>query len=171
VKRRAWLGYLLACAFALSSLGASPSTGRGLFVIARSKNANVLHYDLRLNQDGDVDPDDPIEAYWIMRAENGRREGLTWLERQLAYGWSVTSKVRERGFTLELVALPGREVRVHRSESGQYRASTKISGQNALLERVFVKSEEGGALPRVVYVDLFGKHAKTGAPVSERLAP
>ena len=31
----------------------------------------------------------PVVAYWVLLAEDGRRDGLSWLELQLAYGFSV----------------------------------------------------------------------------------
>ena len=32
----------------------------------------------------------PIDVYWLMLAENGRREELTWMERKMAYGFEVS---------------------------------------------------------------------------------
>jgi len=58
-----------------------------LFIIERSKNANVVHYDARLDADGRLDPKEPVVAYWIMLAEDGRRENLNWIEKRKAYGF------------------------------------------------------------------------------------
>jgi len=37
------------------------------------------------------------------------------------------------------------------------------------LERVFVKTKEGAAIPKVLYVELHGRDAATGKAVSERI--
>ena len=47
---------------------------RPLFIIERSKNANVVHYDARLTPEGKFDPDQPVVAYWILLAEKGQRD-------------------------------------------------------------------------------------------------
>ena len=48
-----------------------------LFVIEKSTNANVVHYDARIMPDGELDPRQPVEAYWVMAAEDGRKENLS----------------------------------------------------------------------------------------------
>src|SRR5712691_865167 len=60
-----------------------------LFVIERSVNANVVHYDAKLGPDGKLDPREPVVAYWIMGAEDGRRQDLNAIERLRAYGFST----------------------------------------------------------------------------------
>jgi hypothetical protein len=48
----------------------------------------------------------------------------------------------------------------------------KINGKWALLDRVYVSSEEGFLTPRVVYIDIFGKSLdSTPEQVSERIKP
>jgi hypothetical protein len=52
------------------------------------------------------------------------------------------------------------------------RAQTKIQGQWAVLERIYVQTEEGWLKPKVLYVDVFGTSMDTNAtPVQERLTP
>jgi hypothetical protein len=49
---------------------------------------------------------------------------------------------------------------------------TDIQGQEALLERVYVQTEERFPKPRVVYIDIFGKSVDAShTPVTERLTP
>jgi hypothetical protein len=51
-----------------------------LFVIERNTNANVVHYEAKL-KDGHIDQHQPVIAYWIMGAEDGRRQELNLLEK------------------------------------------------------------------------------------------
>jgi hypothetical protein len=140
-----------------------------LFVVARSSNANVLHYDVHID-DGKLDVDDPLLAYWVMRAEDGRREGLTFLEREFAYGFRITSPVTSDGFRVVLKAFSRRELAVRRN-SGGYRAFVRVGEKAATLDRIFVSVGDGGGLtPNVRYVDVFGT-ASNGKRVSERLVP
>ncbi len=42
-----------------------------LFVIERSKNANKVHYDVCIGDDGYPSGTEPVVAYWIL--ENGKK--------------------------------------------------------------------------------------------------
>jgi hypothetical protein len=139
---------------------------RALFSIARSKNKNVVRYVARC-QDQRLDTTQPIAAHWLMLAEDGRREELTWTERQLAYGFSA-SRISCDGCQLQLVAFKARTIAVERHGQG-FRALLTIAGRRAELERIFVQTSEGALLPSVVHVDLYGKSLE-GAPLSERIA-
>jgi hypothetical protein len=134
---------------------------------ARNTNANVLKYAVRTGKDGRLDGANPIEAYWLMLAENGRREELTWTERRFAYGFS-TSNSTDHGCVLRLTACPERELRV-RAIDGGYRAEVTIAKQATALKRVFVCAAHG-LFPSVRYVEISGINA-SGKLVSERLLP
>jgi len=143
---------------------------QSLFVITRSKNENVVHYDARVRERGGLDPDTPIVAYWMMLAEDGRREGLTWLERRLAYGFSTSLRAGGDALELRLRAFSRRPLAVRRGENGQFRAEIVLGGGSALLERIFVASDERGVTPSVRYFELFGRRPD-GTRVSERILP
>jgi Domain of unknown function (DUF4833) len=169
LSRRA-LPLMLAAAavesYAPRELQASPS--RELFTLGRSKNANVVKYAVRLGRDGHLDLAAPVEAYWLMLAEDGRREELSWTERQLAYGFSVSSLSRD-GFRLQLAACSKRVLRVSAVQSS-FRAELPISGQPASLRRIFVRTDGGLLMPSVRYVEISGLTA-AGQSVSERVLP
>ena len=160
-------GSALVCSIAP---GASARSTSRLFVIARSKNANIVSYDIRRKNDGSLDRANPLVAYWILAAEDNRRESLSWLERRLAYGYEV-SDVSDNGFRLRLSAFERRPLRVERDADGAFRARTQIANRPAFLRRVFVDTDERGVLPSVNYVELHGRDALRSSPVSERLAP
>jgi hypothetical protein len=165
--RRAVL--LAGAALLLSSeVGAAARKTRNLFTIARSTNKNVVHYDVVLQRGDQLNLSEPLVAYWVMHAEDGRREPLTWLERQLAYGFRIASEVRSEGFRLRLDAFPQRELTVARTAAGLFRAHVAIAGERAILERIFVATDEGGITPSVRYVDVEGVSA-SGRRVSERI--
>ena len=141
---------------------------RELFTLSRSTNANVVKYAVRLDKEGLLDVAKPVEAYWLMLAENGRREELTWGERQLAYGFSV-SNVTPRSCALRLTACPDRELSV-RTVDSRFRAQLLIQGRAAYLQSIFVRTEEHALLPSVRYVEISGLGAN-GQWVAERIVP
>src|SRR5687768_6515742 len=76
-------------AFFLLRSGSGPKdTGPNLFIMQRSVNANEVHYDVQAGADGAL-ADEPVVAYWVMKAEGGGREDLTFFEEEMAYGFEV----------------------------------------------------------------------------------
>jgi hypothetical protein len=168
LSRRAWHTLASGAALSLLAPGSFAATSRELFTLARSKNANVVKYAVRVDADGRLNAASPIEAYWLMLAENGRREELTWPERKLAYGFSISEQT-SHGLALCLGACSARELQV-RSVGGAFRAELSIGGQRAFLQRIFVRTEEGLLLPSVRYVELSGL-TPSARRVSERIVP
>jgi len=145
---------------------ASQETYVPLFVIERTTNANVVHYEAKL-RDGKLDPQQPVIAYWVM--ENGRRQELNMIERIKAYGMTVRADAAE-SFRLVLAAEKKREIHVYR-EGGGVRAEMNIDGHRAYLQRVFVGIKKSFGLPMPSYVELFGVDIATGEQCHEKVVP
>jgi len=153
------------------STGPAPSCPPELFRIGRSTNANEVVYLARRGPDGALDPEDPMAAEWHMLAEDGHREGLNFIEKLLAYGFSVDPAPSGGGFVVTLKAKKDRPVRLTMRD-GCPSASVTIAGRPALLRRIFVQAEEGdGLIPSVAWADLEGVDPATGAKITERVIP
>ena len=151
-------------AFALFS-----SKNDHLFSIERSKNKNLVQYDVRLTENNNILDSDPVSVYWVL--ENGTQRDLNLIQRKFAYGIDSYEKLQNDKLRVFFVALKEREVIVEKTE-GSFRAITAINGKPSVLERVYVESREGWTgLPRVLYVDLFGQNKETGLPINERIVP
>jgi hypothetical protein len=168
LSRRALHVLASGAALSLAAPRLFAANSRELFTLGRSKNANIVRYAVRTSADGRLDAASPIEAYWLMLAENGRREELTWTERKLAYGFSVSEQTSQ-GLLLHLSACTARVLSV-RFADGAFRAELEIGGQRAFLQRIFVHTEEGILLPRVRFIELSGTTAGARR-VSERIVP
>jgi hypothetical protein len=141
---------------------------RPLFVIERSTNANVIHYVAKVNDEGGLDSREPVVAYWIMAAEDGRREPLNAVERIRAYGFTV-EKDRSRGFyRMTLVCQRKREIDIY-SEGSLVRAETDIGGHRAYLSKIYVNARNSWHSRIVNYVELFGTDKATGSNCCERV--
>ena len=140
-----------------------------LFRIERSKNKNIVQYDACLLKNNNISDSNPVEAYWVL--ENGKREELSMVESKQAYGIESKEKLGENKFRIALAALKDREIVVEKIK-GNYRAVVKINGESSILERVSVKSEEQAlGLPKVQYLEVFGRNLKTNKSVKERITP
>ena len=161
---------LVGLALASAVAGAAPrepSTDRELFRIERSTNRNIVRYDAVLTKGGALVRDRPVVAYWVLLAEDGRRDGLTWLELQLAYGFSV-APARD-GFRMTLVAFGERSLTIRKSE-GRWRAEVPIASRPAVLRKIWVQAEGTFLGPHVRWVELHGVDVRTGEPLVERIS-
>ncbi len=146
-----------------------PSKNDHLFFVERSKNKNLVQYDVRLTEDNDILDSDPVSVYWVL--ENGTQRDLNLIQRKFAYGIDSYEKLQNEKLRVFFVALKEREVIVEKTE-GSFRAITAINGKPSVLERVYVEStERWTGLPRVHYVDLFGRTKEMGLRINERIVP
>jgi len=140
-----------------------------LFVIERSKNKNLVQYDIRLTEDSDPPNSRPVNVYWIL--ENGRHEELSPIEKRYAYGIALQEKLDKDRFKVILAAFKGLEIIVEKLNDS-FKAVVSIHGRQSILQKIYIKSEETQAgLPRVLYVELFGRSKETGLPIRERISP
>ena len=153
---------------------AAPTAARkktqSLFIIERSKNANVVHYDARLTSDGKLDPKEPVSAYWIMRAEDGRREELNWMENEKGYGFDIKPDPSVNGYKMTLMAAPKQQITV-KKEGNAFRAVVAINGRPAVLEKIYINAYDGLTGSKVHYIMLYGKDLKTGKKRSQKSVP
>jgi Domain of unknown function (DUF4833) len=172
--RRSWP--LLLAAFAavvitaLSSLADAPRHSSNLFVILRSKNADEAHYDARVSKDGALDPGDGVDGYFKNKGSDGSwsRADFTWIQKR-GYGWE-TKPTGDGSQFLKLKAFPDRNMWI-RKYDGRWRVETTIAGKQALLDHLYVATDESGIMPKVLYVDVFGEDATTRAKLTEHLVP
>ncbi len=139
---------------------ASACTGE-LFRIARNKNANEIVYRAREVGPGTLDRDEPIEAYWLMLAEDGRREGMNFIERMMAYGFSAEPAPEGGGFVVTLKAKKDRPLHLT-VRDGCPVALARIGGSDGVLRRIYVHATGEALIPAVDYVELFGSDAAGG---------
>ena len=86
--------------------GRDPGKNSPLFIIERAKNANAVHYDARITADGKLDAKQPVIAYWVMLAKNGRWEELSWIEKKKAYGFNIKPNPSVNGYKMTVVVSP-----------------------------------------------------------------
>jgi len=132
-----------------------------LFIIERSKNANVVHYDARLTAAGEIDPNEPVIAYWVMLATDGHREELNRIEKKKAYGFHIKPDPSVNGYKMTLVAVPQGQITV-KKDGDAIRAELVIDGRPAVLEKIYINATDGLFGPKVHYIELYGKDIKTG---------
>jgi hypothetical protein len=140
-----------------------------LFLIERSTNANVIHYDAKLDKQSRLDSREPVIAYWIMAATDGSRQQLSGLERTTAYGFSIRYDSPSDSYIMALVSDRKREIHVYLKD-GIAHAETKIGGCRASLQRIFVTTRKSALINQPLFAELRGVDLVTGEPCYEKVA-
>ena len=139
-----------------------------LFTIERSTNANVIRYEAQLTDDRHLNRRQPVIAYWVMSAEDGRHQPLTMVERTKAYGFTIQPVRSDDSCLMALVSDRRREIYVS-IRLGVLRAETTIGGHRAVLRRIFVTTRRAWMRNEPVSVELYGEDAITGEGYYEKM--
>jgi len=93
------------------------------------------------------------------------------IEKKYAYGIVRQEKLDKDKLKVVLAAFKGWEIIVERINNS-FKAIISINGIESILQKIYIKSEETtAAVPRVLYVELFGRTKETGLPIKERIFP
>jgi hypothetical protein len=156
---------LFACTFFCA--GVFGEYGNHLFKIERSKNANIVQYDVNI-VDGKIDADNPIDSYWVLLAEDGSTENITALQRK-AYGYRANYNEASGQVDFTLNPVKSRPMKVYLVD-GAPKAEITINGKPAFLQTVYVDSTDRfTGIPKVNYYVLTGTDVKTGTQETEKI--
>jgi len=162
-------GFALVAFSATTGLTADPCPPH-LFVIERSKNANIVAYDANIGPAGELKPSEPVVAYWLLNAKKGQREELNALERKHAYGFDVAPSDTPGTYVLAFKARRDHRLIV-RMRNGCAVVIAPIGGHDGILRRIFVQSKTDSLQQKVEYVELFGEDVATGGHLYEKFVP
>ena len=154
--------------FLFASDNTYPTKNR-LFHIERSKNKNIVCYDMNMDKTGKPDDKKPLSVYWINREEHPGQHGeLSYIQEKLAYGYTVAGK-QNGVIIIELNAVKNRKITLERNKQ-KYICRMEINRKPAELTMIYVKTKSPNSL-QVEYVDIHGLDLSTGTSVTERYIP
>jgi hypothetical protein len=147
-----------------------PASKNLLFYIQRNKNANTIVYEARFDAQGQLAMKNPVDVNWIRHTEGGKREPISLLETNLAYG--VKHRSTDAGVAkMAFVASARHPFRVEVGANGQAEARMMINGRYARLHHVEIHADESALWPKIQYVDIHGIDLLTGLSIEERYIP
>lgn len=142
-------------------------TPERLFHVERSKNMNLVCYDVKLAENNKLDSSKPIAIYWVNREEEpGKTNGLSAIQKKLAYGYKL-HKHDGDSCIISLNACSDKRM-VVKKDGDSYHCLMTIDNQPAKLDRVYVQAKKGNSLS-VEYVELSGTSVESGKSVSEKV--
>jgi len=152
------------------ALSAMAQTTQPLFHIERTKNANILYYEARINGSGVIDPKDPIKTYWIMWAKDSTgktTEGMNFIERTKVYGYNIKPDSTGKVYDMALKPFKDRLIRVYMKD-GTAKAEMTINNRPAYFEKMFIYAK-GDSKPDSI--KLHGMDIENGEKTIELFLP
>lgn len=150
--------------------GGLPGEGNRLFIIERSKNANVVCYDVNFDKRNRIDKDRPLRVYWINHTDRpGEISDLNYIQNKFAYGYASRS-LPNGVFEVTLVAFPSRKLFIEANAKGNYFGRIMINGRQAILQKIYVQAKPDNSL-KVAWVELYGQEVGSGQALTERIYP
>jgi hypothetical protein len=146
-----------------------PDEPNQLFYIQRSPNSNTVIYAARLDGHGEPDSREPVEAFWRKFNIDGSRQPLNFVERMMAYGVRVDAIKPGQPITFRVAALPDRKLTLAMDAQHHPEALLQIGSHTVKLAYVYLQVVEGGLLPSVPSLDIFGTDIASGEAIHEHL--
>src|SRR5574343_21485 len=161
---------LLIIGLVFMSMTSSSNVTYSLFHIGRSKDANIIKYDIHLN-DGKLDLTNPIKVYWIKNTDGGKVEGLTYTQQKLAYGVKYLSKKADE-VKFQFVSYSKRNFYLKKVNGDRFKVITYLDKKGVEVKRIHVQIDGGTfMLPQISYVLLFWRDPFKGDEGVEIIKP
>ena len=146
-----------------------PDEPNQLFYIQRSPNSNTVIYAARLDATGAADKRAPVEAFWRKFNIDGSKQPLNFIERMMAYGVKQIQRDKNGVVTFTIAALPERRITLSLDAAKRPQALLQIGSHTVKLAYVYLHVVEGGLLPEVPALEIFGTDIATGKAIHEHL--
>ena len=149
-----------------------PSNSKMMFYLQRTPNLNTVIYGLRYNSNGQINAENPIQAYWIRYTEPGHpKKDLNYIQNKFAYGVK-TKQIKPDEWETRLVSYDKIKLLLKKGNNGKYNVFIDIHNQEVIFEKSYIKID-GGTFwsPNVMYIELFGRDQITNKRVSMKVYP
>ncbi len=140
-----------------------------LFKIDRSRDLDVIMYDVNLNRKGELDKFTPINIYWIKNTEKGNIEPLTGIQKKFGYGLKFIS-ITDNMADFQFVSYFDRVFKLRKTDNNQFRVYTISNNKKVEVQRLYVQFEDNSFwFPTITSIELYGIDTDNGNPVFESI--
>ena len=146
-----------------------PDEPNQLFYVQRSPNSNTVIYAARLDAKGALDKSEPVEGFWRKFNIDGSKQPLNFIERMMAYGVKQARTDKNGVTTFTIAALPERSITLNLDVAGKPQALMRAGKHTIKLSYVYLHVVEGGLMPEVPKLEIFGTDIATGKAIHEHL--
>ena len=146
-----------------------PDEPNQLFYVQRSPNSNTVIYAAKLDAKGAPDRREPVEGFWRKFNIDGSKQPLNFIERMMAYGVKQARTDKNGVTTFTIAALPERTITLNLDAAGKPQALMQAGKHTIKLSYVYLHVVEGGLMPEVPKLDIFGTDIASGKAIHEHL--
>ncbi len=162
---------ILTCSFTnkVENTYPTPNTQKLIFYIQRNLNSNAIIYDANFDQYGNINPENPIDIYWIRYNEQGQRMELRTIEKALAFGITYSKhESYENQFKVTIVAEKNRELILKQTAPFKAKAYLNIDNKMSELSYLYLEAEDG-IIPTLQSIEYFGVDTITKKSTYEKV--
>jgi len=150
----------------------SGNTNYNLFYIDRNKDNNIIKYDIKLKENGELNMEEPINMYWVKNTDGGKKEGLNYAQKKLAYGLKYVKKEDDE-IKFQFVSY-GKRTFILRKLKGksEYNVITYLNNKTVIVNRIYIHITGGTYfVPKIAYLQLYWKDAYSDKEGIEKVIP
>jgi hypothetical protein len=146
-----------------------PSEPNQLFYVQRSPNSNTVIYAAKLDAQGNFDAHAPVEGFWRKFNIDGSKQPLNFMERMIAYGVKMAPSRQGQPITFTIAPLPERRLTLSMDAQHHPQATMAVGNHTVKVVYVYLQVVEGGLMPSVPALDIFGIDVSSGKAIREHL--
>lgn len=141
--------------FTFGFRGISIQESSPLFHISRSRDSDIIQYDLNLSTNGQINTKKPINIYWIRKTRGGKKEALSYMQDNFAYGVKYIS-TQPNEVKFQFVSYSKRTFIIKKMNGGKYKLITYFDNKGVELERIYVQFGGGTFnLPKISFINMY----------------
>jgi hypothetical protein len=148
-----------------------PNDDTILLYVERSRDKDVIVYSANLNEAGNLISENPINIYWLRRAQNNQTEPLTLVQKKYGYGLQFLES-SQQSTVFSFISFSNKTFELRKDETGVFRVFTHCGNREMMVNSLFVHfNNDSFWFPKIGRVDLHATDISTRSLVVERLNP
>jgi hypothetical protein len=142
-----------------------------LLYVERSRDKDIIVYSANLNEAGNLISENPINIYWLRRAQNNQTEPLTLVQKKYGYGLQFLES-SQQSIVFSFISFSNKTFELRKDETGVFRVFTHCGNREMMVNSLFVHfNNDSFWFPKIGRVDLHATDISTRSLVVERLNP
>ena len=143
-----------------------------LFKIERSRDADVVYYQINLLSNNKLNINTPLDIFWVKHSENNQKEPLTRIQSRFSYGIKYLSKSLHKTI-FQFRATDQIDFFIQPMEnSTKYGVFTEINDRIMLFEKMYIHFGTDSYLkPAIDKIDLHVSDPETGIKKVDTFIP
>jgi len=163
--------FFISLLFFSFSFSSTNTTTYNLFHIGRSRDANIIKYDINLNANGTINQEKPLKIYWVKYNQDSKIEGLSFIQEKLAYGIDYLS-IQKQEVKFQFVSYDKRSFVIKKNNLDKYRVFSEYKSKQVEVEDIFVQIDGGTfMIPQISFVKMHWKDAASEKEGDEYIKP